>query len=135
MSLKKPAVRPSGHPDQFSTSQLSCPLYMTGLAGPARLSDQMPCSGAGTAVTRSGHFNTTFFRPIFYREIVSMYSLHCCFLSNVVDSSFVQTISHVMRLVKSAAAFPSSKCVFIDLIFLCNTRDREVILSCKGLCC
>lgn len=96
MSLKKPAVRPSGHPDQFSTSQLSCPLYMTGLAGPARLSDQMPCSGAGTAVIRSGHFNTTFLRPIFYREIVSMYSLHCCFFVKCGGLKLVHTISHVL---------------------------------------
>lgn len=94
---------------------------MTGFAGPARLSDQMPRSGAGASVLRSGHFKRTFFRPVFYWEVVYMYTLRCCFFGKCVGLKLVHTVSHVFELVKFAAAFPLSKCVFIDLIFLCNT--------------
>lgn len=79
MSSRKPTIEPNGQPGQFSTSQLFVLLYMTGLAGPARLSDQMPRSGAGNAVLRSGHLNTTLFRPFFFIGKLSIfYTLRCC---------------------------------------------------------
>lgn len=63
---------------------------MTGLAGPARLSDQIPRSGAGTADLRSGHFNTTLFRPFFLLGdclYCTFYVAAAFFLANVVGSS------------------------------------------------
>lgn len=93
---------------------------MTGFAGPARLSDQMPCSGAGTSVLRSGHFKLS-------SDLFSIGRLFICtlyvaaFFGKCVGLKLVHAVSHVAGLVEFAAAFPLSICVFIDLIFLCNT--------------